>query len=195
MKINVKPAFKGIFMLLLVLTISTGATSADLYDTEIVQGNKFSATTLAFSQRDTANNSPTSALFNITGILPGGFRVEGVRIQKDGKITFKYRTKTVKTAGADDFCQSLELTVLKNWQVRYSGRLTDFVMDSDIQDGKTDDWIFYITLSRNDAGLANETCDFNFVFRTWRDQPEETKGFFDQEIMTNHITSGSWLPN
>ena len=191
MKTNVRPAFKGIFILLLVLTICTGTTSADLYDTEIIQGNKFSATTLAFSHRDTANNSPTSSLFNITGILPGGFKVEGVRIQKDGNMTFKYQAKTVKTAGEDNFCGSLELTVLKDWKIKYNGKLTDFVMDSNMEEGKIDDWIFYIMLPNNDSGLINKTCDFNFVFRTYRNIPEETKGFFDQEIMTNHITSGS----
>jgi len=193
-KINVRVIFKGTFILLLILTIFTGATSADLYDTEVVQGNKFSATTLAFSHRDTANNSPTSSLFNITGIIPGGFKVEGTRIQKDGKMSFKYRVKTVKTAGDDNFCGSLKLTVLKNWEIKYNDWLPNFVMDSNMGENKIDDWIFYITLPDNSAGLINKTCDFNFVFRTWRNEPEETKGFFDQEILTNHLTSGSWLP-
>lgn len=195
MKISAKVTFKGIFLLLLVLTITTGTTSADLYDTQIVQGNKFSATTLAFSNRDTANNSPTSTLFNITGIIPGGFKIDGVRIYKDGKMSFKYRIKTVKTAGDDIFCQSLNITVLKNWQTKYTGKLGDFVLDSDMAENDIDDWIFYINLPHNGTDVVNKTCDFNFVFRTWKNEPEESKGFFDQEFLTNHVTSSSWSSN
>lgn len=182
-------------MIFLVLTITTGTTSADLYDTQIISGNKFSATTLAFSHRDTANNSATSSLFNITGLIPGGFKVEGVRIHKDGKMSFKYRIKNVKTTGDDNFCGSLNLTVLKNWQTKYNGRLSDFILDADIGGNDIDDWIFYINLPNNDTVLINKTCDFNFVFRTWKNNPDETKGFFDQEILTNHITSGVWSQN
>jgi len=193
--IDAKGLFKGIFMIILVLTVYTGATSSDLFDTQIIGGNRFSTTTLDFSHRDTANNQPVATLFNITGMIPSGFRVEGVRVKKDGKMGFRYKVSTVKTNGVDNFCRALELTVLQDWQIKYQGNLLDFSYDSDMRDKKIDDFIYYIKLTSNDVNLVNNSCDFNFVFKTWRVSPDEQGGFSDQEILNNHITSGFWAVN
>ena len=195
MKTNSKVLFKGIFLIILGLTIFTGATSSDMYDTQIIEGNRFSTTTLDFSQRDTSNNQPVSTLFNLTGIIPGGFKVEGVRVKKDGKMGFRYKISTVKTAGNDNFCEALELTILQDWQIKYQGSLLDFSYNSDMRDKKTDDFIYYVKLTDNNVSLVNTSCDFNFVFKTWKVDPDEQGGFFDQEILNNHITSGFWAIN
>lgn len=192
MKIESKTLLKVIFFIILVLTVITGATSADLFVTQIIGNNKFSATTLDFSNRDTATNDSASVLFNVSGFVTSGFKVQGVRVKKDGKENFRYRMQFAKTLGSDLLCQSLQLTVLKSWQIRYQGNLSDFFLDSEIRENGFDDWIFSINLVRNEIELTNKTCDFNFVFKTYRLDPQETPGFWDEEILTNHISSGVW---
>jgi len=190
--IEVKTLFKGIFLINLVLIILTGATSADLFVTQTISRNKFTATTIDFSERDTANNNPNSVLFDVSGLVAEGFKVEGVRIKKDGRENFKYRIIVTKTIGNDLFCQSLQLSVLQNWQIKYQGSLLDFSLDSVIKENGLDDWIFYINLANNDINLTHKVCDFDFIFRTYRNDPDKLSGFWDEEILTNHISSGVW---
>lgn len=192
MKIEPKTLFKSLFFMILVLTVITGATSADLFVTKIIGNNKFSATTLDFSNRDTATNGFTSVLFNISGFVTSGFEVKGVRMKKDGKEDFEYKINFVKSLGDDSLCQALQLTVLQNWQIKYQGNLSDFTLNSNIKENGFDDWVFYINLARNEIELTNKICDFNFVFKTFRADPQKTVGFWDEEILTNHIASGTW---
>ena len=194
MTIEAKSLFKGIFLIILALVVFTGATSADLFDTEIVTDNKLTATTLDFSQRDTANENFNSQLFNITGLVSGGFQVEGVRVKKDGLLDFNYKITTVKTAGDDLFCSALELTVVQNWQIKYQGRAMDFQINSTIQPNGLDDWLFYLNLVHNEVSLTNKVCDFNFIFRSLKINEGGTSMFFDEEILLNHVSSGLWVP-
>lgn len=194
MKVETKTLFKAIFLIILALVAFTRATSADLFVAKIIDNNKFSATTLDFSQRDTATNNPTSTLFNVSGFTAGGFKVNGVRIKKDGKKDFNYQIKTIKTLGDDYLCDMLQLTVLQDWQIKYQGSLTGLSLNSSIKDNGLDDWVFYIKLENNEINLVNKVCDFNFVFRTFRDSPESNLGFWDEEILTNHIATTIWIP-
>ena len=195
MIIEARVLFKIVFMIILALTVYTGATSSDMFDSQVIEGNRFSTTTLDFSQQDTANNQPVSVLFNVTAIIPDGFRVEGVRVKNDGKMGFKYKVKTLQTSGDESLCSALQLTVLQEWQIKYQGNLLDFSYDSDLSSQKIDDFIYYLKLTSSSDSLKNKSCDFNFVFRSWKVYPDETGGFFDQEILTNHISSGTWVVN
>ncbi len=193
MKVEIKTLFKAIFLIILVLTIVTQTTSADLFVTQIASGNKLTTTTLDFSNRDSATNNLNSILFNVSGFVAGGFEVKGVRLKKDGQMIFKYQATAIKTAGDDLLCNALVLTVLKNWQIKYQGSLLGLALESEISNGNFDDWVFHLGLENNDSSLTNKTCDFNFVFKTYRDSAgEEPSGFWDEEILGNHILSGIW---
>lgn len=194
MTIEAKTVFKGVFLTILALVVFTGATSADLFDTEIVSDNRFSATTLDFSHRDTANGNSNSQLFNITGLITGGFQVEGVRVKKDGLLDFNYKVIAVKTAGDELFCQALELTVLQNWQIKYQGKLIDLQLNSTIKPNGLDDWIFYLNLTHNEVSLTNKMCDFNVIFRSLKESQGGIGVFTDEEILLNHVSSGTWIP-
>lgn len=194
MNFEAKSFFKGVFLLILALVLFTGVTSADLFDTEMVTGNRLTATTLDFSQRDSANGNYSSQLFNITGLIANGFQVEGVRVKKDGKLDFNYKIRVEKTAGDDLFCSALDLTVLQNWQIKYQGRLIDFQANSTIQPNGLDDWIFYLKLNYNENSLTNKICDFNLVFHSLKINEGGTSVFSDEEILANHVSSGMWAP-
>ena len=75
-----------IMLFLALFLLNTGHTDADLFAERIVNNNHFSATTLSFSQRHTANNSYIDQLFRTINIQPEGFDLGAVRIKKDGKL-------------------------------------------------------------------------------------------------------------
>jgi len=100
-----------VFTILLILglfLLNTSHTDADIFAERTVRGNAFTATTLDFSQRHSANNSQLNLLFNTQGYLPDGFDLRGVIIKKEGKMDFRYRMKTVVKNGDPDFCNSFE---------------------------------------------------------------------------------------
>lgn len=179
-------------LLLALFLLNTGHTDADIFAERIVSNNHFSATTLSFSQRNTANNSNISQLFRTINLQPDGFDLGAVRIKKDGKLNFKYRIKSIKTNGDDLFCQSLHLDVMYKGIFKYQGKLFDFVLDSNVDDEVPQDWIFFIGLTDQNSNLKNKTCEFNFYFKTWRTDPEGKKAFYAEKNLYNIISSGSW---
>lgn len=172
--------------------IKTNFTSADLYAQRIVKKNSLTATTLSFSTRHTANNRYLNFFFNTNEIQPEGFDLAAVRIKKDGKLSFKYRLKYIKKGGDEDLCQNLNLIVLQNWQQKYQGKLANFSLDSTLPSSGKEEWIFYLILDDNDSNLKNKVCQFDFYFKTYRDDPESKKGFYAERTLPNYVSSGSW---
>ena len=66
----------------------TETTSADIFAERVIRQNRLQATTLSFSDRNTANNIQIYNLFSLMGLLPGGFDIKAVRIKKDGRMSF-----------------------------------------------------------------------------------------------------------
>jgi len=172
--------------------IYTERTDADLTAQRTVRQNRFTATTLNFTQRHTANNTNISMLFRTIGIQPDGFDLGAVRIKKDGQMNFKYRLKAVKVSGDDSFCQALNLQVMQKGVFKFQGRLVDLSLDSNITNNTPEDWIFFIALDDNNSALRSKNCEFNFDFKTWRTNPDENKGLSAQRLLNNNITSGNW---
>ncbi|MBU1200830.1 M73 family metallopeptidase [Patescibacteria group bacterium] len=177
------------------ILLFSGATDADISDSEVSTGNTFTATTLDITQNQTSNNLPISSLFNVTSLVPGGFDIRAMRILKAGKMDFNYRIIANKTIGDDNFCQSLTLVLLQDWQIKYEGVMNDLVLDDRINENGIDDWIMLVKLSSNDQALVLKECQFDIIFKTWKNDPYETNGFYDEEIITNRVTSGSWANN
>lgn len=172
--------------------INTEATDADLSAGLSAVGNSFIATTLEFSNRDTANNAKSALLFNTFGIIPDGFDVKAIRVKKDGRENFKYHISAQKIAGDDILCNELKLEVWHNHQSEYNGKLLEFNTDSEINGSDKDDWIFFVSLQNHDKNISVKFCEFDLEFKTYRDNPNESGGFSDRELQKSRITSGSW---
>jgi hypothetical protein len=172
--------------------IYTETTDADLSAELVAESNSFEATTLEFSNRDTANETRANSLFNTSGLLPTGFDVRAVRIKKDGKENFKYSLTVQKTFGDDSFCNELYLEVWHKGKSQYNDKLLNFNTNSSLENQDKDDWIFFISLPKNDKNLSLKFCEFEFKFSTFHNNPNETGGLSDQESLKNRITSGSW---
>ncbi|MBI3619600.1 hypothetical protein HY214_00405 [Candidatus Roizmanbacteria bacterium] len=172
----------------------TETTSADIFAERTVSQNRFQATTLSFSNRQTTNNIQIFNFFNVSGMLPGGFDIKPVRIINDGKLDFKYHIKTVKKAGDDDFCRSLIAEVtLKEGKTLFKGPLLDLSTDVTFSDNARNDWIITVSLDDNSVNLKNKNCEFDFLFNTFRNQSDENPvGLHAQRTLSNNITSGNW---
>lgn len=175
-----------IFVLAVILS-SAQATDADLTDQEMVIGNTFTATTLDFSPRHSANRQHISSFFNTTGFLPNGFDIRGLRLQNDGRSGFDYHLSFAKTIGDDILCSAFNLEISSGRETVYHGSLSDLNLNSHLDSDSRQDLIFYLSLSSADKSLANLTCDFNLIFTT-----PEGRGLSDQELLTNHLSSGVW---
>jgi hypothetical protein len=182
-----------VFLILLaLLLLNTGHTDADIFAERNVKNNRFSATTLSFSQNHTANATPLTQLFQTAGLLPGGFDLGAVRIKKEGKMNFKYRVKAIKKGGDDNLCSNLTLRILKDGSFIYQDKLLNLSIDHTVENNNAHDWIFFIELNNNDPSLKNKICQFDFYFKTWRDDPDSRKGLYAERRLYNTITTGIW---
>jgi len=190
--VNRKVGVRIVLFFMMYILLFTSATDADVSDSEVATGNIFTATTLDMSQNQTSNNQPRSSLFNVTGMIPGGFEVMGVRIKKEGKMDFNYRLSSKQTAGDNGFCESLNVTWLQNWQVKYQGSLSSLILDDRINEDGVDDWVTLVKFEGDSHNLALKECQFELIFKTWRNDPNEVSGFVDEEVLTNRVSSGNW---
>ncbi|MBP9718887.1 MAG: hypothetical protein KBD46_00265 [Candidatus Levybacteria bacterium] len=169
----------------------TQYTTADIFDEEVVQHNQVIATTLAFSQKNTANNNTTSSLFHTNGLQSDGFDLAAIRVKKSGKMNFTYRVK-IDEIVPSTLCKNLVLQVMYKKEFIYEGALINFVKDETMTQEKPQDWIYFLSLPSNAAMLKQQSCDFNIHFKTWRGNPESKKGFYDENVISNTITTGNW---
>ena len=180
-------------MMLGVFLINTQYTDADIFAERNVKMNKFSATVLNFFAKNTFNNTNVNYLYKTVGILPGGYDLAAVKIKRDGNVQFKYSLKTVKTNGEDILCNGLNIQVLKKDLTQiFSGRLMNLSINSAINNDSPEDWIFFISMDQSDNSLKNKICEFNFDYKTYRNNPNENGGIFAQRIINNIVSSGGW---
>lgn len=171
-------------MMLNLLFVRT--TDADMIVRREITQNQLAATTLDFSSRDTASGANTNLLFNTTGIRPGGFQIKAIRVQSDGQMNFDYQLSSDISNGENTLCSALNLTILENWQKKYSGKLSDLNIERKMEESGQNDWVLVIGLDSNSPDLKNISCNFNFVFKT------TNKGFSDEERVENQVSSGTW---
>ncbi len=191
--INKKTKFSLITILLIsLILLFSEVTTADLFVQLIAEDNQMTATTLQLSARETSNENETPYLFKTQGLISDGFDVKSIRIKKDGYMDFNYQIKTVKTNGDDNLCNALQLKIMQNDKFIYNGKLFDLNNSKFINSNGKDDWVFFLFLKNNDDQLKNKNCEFEFNFKTWRKNVNETGGFQDNVKVINFVSSGNW---
>lgn len=190
--LNARSRLVFTFLLIVGLfLLYTDRTDADLVAERVVSNNKFSMSTLQLSAGNSYNFVNVATFFNVMGILPGGYEVHGLRIKKDGKIGFRYSLSTRFVGGDQAACEAMQIQTLNNWSSKYDGKLLSLKADSDMVGGKEfEDWVVVVKLPTNAAGnIANKTCNFELIARTWKTSPNENKaGFWSERVLTNTIT-------
>lgn len=191
-----KPGIKKLtaFLILLYLfLIKTGYTDADIFAERTVSHNKFSALAIDFSIKNSFNNTTINSLFYSLGIVPSGFDLGALRLKANENNKFNYRVRTITTNGDDLFCKSLRVKIFdRNFFQIYNGSLTDLSFSSRFINSNPKDFIFFISLDDQNSELKNKICEFNFDFKTYRDNPDEPGGIFAQRLINNVISSSSW---
>ncbi len=191
-----KPGIKRLCLFLIFLDlflIKMNYTDADIFADRTVSRNRFTMINLDFSSRTSFNNNSITNLLQISGMQPGGFDLGAIKIKDESGRDFRYQLKTVKTNGDDFFCSQLNVKVLNRQFVqKFSGRLLDLSLKSDISKDEAEDLIFFLSFDSQDANLKNRICEFNFDFKTYRKAPDETGGIFAQRLVSNVVASGSW---
>lgn len=193
--LNVRSRLVLFFLLTVGLfLLYTDRTDADLVAERMVTGNKFSMSTLQLLAGNSYNFVNVGSFFNVLGILPGGFEIHGLRIKKDGKIGFKYSLLTRFTGGDQNACETLQIQALNNWSTKYDGKLLNLKADSDMGANSFDDWVIVVKLpSGATAAVANKTCNFELVAKTWKNSSTENRvGFWSERVLTNIVTIASW---
>lgn len=181
--------YRLFFLLLIFSLIIIEPTNADFVYKKTIKDNQFSATTLDFSQLKTTNNSPVEKLFNINGILPGGYQVDTLRIKNQSKTQFNYSLSFEKNNGDDNFCKNLEIEFLKDGQSFYQGPLVNLNLDNSIsQDRLFADWLIYIKLKDNYLSTQSNYCEFNLIINGFNNLKPES-GFKYKRTIHNYISS------
>ncbi|MBU4056704.1 lamin tail domain-containing protein, partial [Patescibacteria group bacterium] len=158
---------------------AVGDTLAYFNDIESAQENVFSAATLDFSLHSAADFSPK--------VTPTTTSSRNISVINNGSLGFQYTASTTNTNGS--LCDYLNLSADLDGNNKYTGPLTSFYYSAG-EFTTPDDWQFTATLKDNDPALQNQTCTFDFVFDGVQ---IGGAGFYDQEIISNTITSGQWV--
>lgn len=177
------------FLLLIFSLVLIEPTNADFVYKKTIKDNQFSATTLDFSQLKTTNDSPVEKLFNINGILPGGYQVDTLRIKNQGETQFNYSLSFEKISGDDNFCKNLEIEFSKDSQSFYQGSLVDLNLNNSLtQDYLFLDWLIFLRLKDNYLSSQPNYCEFNLVI-TGFNNLKPGSGFKYKRIIHNYISS------
>ncbi|GIW62510.1 MAG: hypothetical protein KatS3mg090_0336 [Patescibacteria group bacterium] len=190
---RIKLALICLFIVGCILLVSE-YTSADLVAERIVKSNSFKTTTLNFGSINTANFSPLSFLFTVSGLQPSGFEIRAVKIINQGQMRFNYRISSKITGGNNQLCDELSLRLYnQSFNEKYNGKLKDFYFDSELDKSESEFWIFYLSLPDNaGSSLKNKTCEFDIIFKSWRNYPTQEGGFSALRVLSNNISTGSW---
>lgn len=176
-------------VLIPVSLLFTKTTDADMIDSKTIPNNQWEATTLDFTNRDTASDQVTNLLFNVSGLITGGFSVKSIRVKKDGQLNFKYQITSTMTAGDKNLCDNAGIDLYQNWVKVKSGVVSSFSYEASLATGGTDDWVMVARLLSSDKQLINKECDFDLKFGTVSDQ---VGGFYAERSLSNRITTGTW---
>ncbi|MEA3272200.1 MAG: lamin tail domain-containing protein [Patescibacteria group bacterium] len=182
---KMKNRFKKIIGILLIVGLNWSAISliagTDAYFNDVEKSE---------------NNTLTAGILDF--YLEGeGFHAYGLQqtqneiiemINNENNLEFKYSVFTDITDGDIDFCDNLNLSVYLNNGMApiYNNFLKDFNLFNILApySGDSDKWDFKIT-SGNSSGI----CEFDFVFQAQQENLNYGKGFFDEEKISNVVST------
>lgn len=160
--------------------------SAYFSDEATIEGNTFTAGTLAFHLNPATNFTPNS-------LNKGGTASYETTITNDGSLGFQYTIKTTDMSGDANLCNSLILNASLNNTSVYNDSLSSFTSTSTNYTNPSA-WDFVVTLPNevNDT-MQDKTCNFKFTFNGWQENLYPTEGFSDNQQINGIITSGHWV--
>jgi hypothetical protein len=183
-------AVKLLFVIVLLLNLSTGYTDADLSVQQIVANNRLRATTLELASLSTINRLAVNLWFQTIGLVPEGFDVRSVKIKNSGELDYEIIGSYQQIGGSEMACNQLNLK-LSNLagQVKYEGKINQFNWGTELKSGSEENLIGILQLKG--GGGQNLSCQFDLVFKTKRQGQGGAGGFRDEKRLTNLVTIGN----
>lgn len=206
--------YKVIYVSVLILALQVPSSLAFFWDSEISSGNVFAA-----GELDLGFESKQSS-FDPTGLLKGQSATFSAKLINISGLPFKYKLGIGSLDPNNELCNNLSLKV---WHYRYkatgvlekipkySGSLTDFMLNGDSSDPLmriSDDQIYFpnsdykanehwywyeVSLPVNaDPDLGNQSCDFRFTAEAAQRDLDWQIGFWDSESLTTRVSTSSW---
>jgi len=178
---NINNFLKLWLLVLIILIYKTKSTDADLFDIQVLRENKITTATVDFTNVKTSNNQHIPNMFNINGIIQGGFDLSSLKIQNNASQQLTYNISYVEKNNVNSFCQNLFLTIYTKEfkKVLYQNNLNN--LDLNLQN-YYDDSTYVFLLNNNNINLGS--CMFDFKITT----PSEWN-LNDEEIITNFVGS------
>ncbi|NMC36476.1 lamin tail domain-containing protein [Candidatus Beckwithbacteria bacterium] len=152
-------------------------------------------------------------------LMPDKESSRSALINQIGALPFIYSQKYQFDSGDETLCQNLHLEVLLKYydlhgilQItnKYSGSLVDFSINTNGLDGDlsfptadyypnpdyglAQHWFEYQVSLPDDPNpnLGNLSCNFSYVAKAWMQQHSYGQAFWDEEILANSVSTGSW---
>ncbi len=106
-----------------------------------------------------------------------------VTVINTGNLDFQYTVRSEQTGGNNELCENVLLSVSLEGEEYYSGRLLDFVSDTEYFP-ESGEWDF--STSFDGEEFSGEKCEFDLVFEGWQlGFPNYPLGFNDNARMSN----------
>lgn len=198
--IMIKSVIKIIILVFIAHIARTWLLSVDrtwsyFSDTEKSVNNTYSAGVLYLSIYSGQNNFVPE--IKASGIGPGDEVSRTIKLRNEGNIPFRYNLHTEQISGNNDFCQALELEAAVNGKLKYPFPEYKSLMDFNFYSSEAvagygvDDWHFKVSLPIGAPDdLKGKTCEFDFVFAGWQDNPSGAiEGFSDGEKISSAINA------
>lgn len=197
----------------------TYAASYSFHDFELNPNNIIKTLTLdleIYSDQDHFDS-------NYDYMFAGDTVSRNIFIKNAGEMPFLYKQEYIYESGDADFCSTLKLKVvykyydsngdiqsvnkyegsLSSYQINFSGSDSDIAIPNShsyysngvYEEGEH--WYdFEISIPEYATyDVSNKTCDFSFRTVAWQeDFSNENLGFWDEEEITNTVSSADWVP-
>jgi hypothetical protein len=207
-------SFKAIYLTLMISFLAVIMTTAFLSDQESSLGNTFATGTLDLEIEKKADD------FSPIELLPGQSATQSALWRNAGNLDFLYSQEIANATSSAGLCDNLQLKTwyyyydslgILQKSLKYSGLLASFSINtlgtdpemgilnsypyfanSDYTDREHWYWYEIILPSGSDPSLGNQTCSFDIVGKAWQEGLSPGVGFWDEEVFSNSVSTGSW---
>lgn len=178
--------------LLFLLPVSE-VTNANYLDTENSNGNLFSAASLDFSLRDSADGELSAPLFNIPDLSPEDSETKTIILRNDGSLDFRYSVGVEREASDEILCENLVVEVSKNEILQYSGDLLGLSINpAGVFESEENIWDYKLSLYDSSILYQGKECNFSFKFFGWQLDSDGSWGLTDTENISSVVVAGYW---
>ena len=193
-KVNSHPIRKSLFKMITVLMLvvlnvfwlSNVMVTLAYYNDHEQSPVNFTASTVDFSLDSQADFSPV--------VTPSESADKSIYISNDSGFDLQHDLALSNFTGDSDLCAELMLNARLGDTDVYSGPLVGFTVADTTLIGSSSALLdLEAFLTNDDETLKNKICNFDLNINGWGINSDDNQGFFDNETITNSVSSGDWI--